>query len=536
TTYTFTPLTGQCAIPTQLTINVNSILNVSPSFNAVAAICIGDTLTALATTSLNNINGTWSPALNNQLTTTYTFLPNPGQNANTTTLTITVNVKTIPSFNVANPICEGDFLAALPTTSNNGVTGIWSPALNNILTTNYLFTPTSGLCATTTNLLLTVNPKTIPTFNSIPDICFGDILLALPTTSLNGITGSWSPALDNTITTDYTFIPTLGLCTTNQTLKIVVKPIQTPTFNPILSICEGDILLALPTTSLNGIAGNWSPALNNLLTTKYFFTPNSGICANTIDLTINVATKKTPTFSPIPDLCFGDVPPTLPTVSNNGISGIWTPNIVSNIKSDIYSFIPNSNQCTNLPSPLNITVYQDIDFKIQSECVNENYVYRIVVNNSSFDFNNATINWKDENGISIGNNQEFDITNYLKNNNIIPKFPINILVSVKLMNGCNKEKSIVIDNIYCSIQKGISPNNDNKNDFFDLQLLDVKNLKIYNRYGMVVYFLGSYSKQWTGQDYNNRQLPDGTYFYEIEFNNNSEIKVGWIYLNKEIKD
>ena len=39
-------------------------------------------------------------------------------------------------------------------------------------------------------------------------ISYGDQIPALPTTSINGIAGTWSPAIDNTTTTTYTFTPT----------------------------------------------------------------------------------------------------------------------------------------------------------------------------------------------------------------------------------------------------------------------------------------------------------------------------------------
>lgn len=65
--------------------------NVVPTFNQVAAICSGDTLNPLPTTSLNSINGTWAPALNNTATTNYTFTPAAGQCASPTNMTITVN-------------------------------------------------------------------------------------------------------------------------------------------------------------------------------------------------------------------------------------------------------------------------------------------------------------------------------------------------------------------------------------------------------------------------------------------------------------
>src|SRR4029450_13553150 len=120
--------------------------------------------------------------------------------------------------------CSGGILNALPTTSNNGITGTWSPALNNTATTTYTFTPTAGQCATTTILVITVNPNIRPTFTAVAPICSGATLAALPTTSNNGITGPWSPALNNTATTTYTFTPAAGQCATTATLTITVNP------------------------------------------------------------------------------------------------------------------------------------------------------------------------------------------------------------------------------------------------------------------------------------------------------------------------
>ena len=110
-------------------------------------------------------------------------------------------------------------MAALPTTSNNGITGTWTPALNNTATTTYTFTPDAGQCATTTTLTVTVNPAVTPAFTAVPDICSGAALAALPTTSNNGITGIWTPALNNTATTTYTFTPDAGQCATTTTLN-----------------------------------------------------------------------------------------------------------------------------------------------------------------------------------------------------------------------------------------------------------------------------------------------------------------------------
>ena len=63
-------------------------------------------------------------------------------------MTITVNPLITPTFTQVAAIFNGETLGALPTTSNNGVTGTWSPAINNTETTTYTFTPdASETCA-----------------------------------------------------------------------------------------------------------------------------------------------------------------------------------------------------------------------------------------------------------------------------------------------------------------------------------------------------------------------------------------------------
>jgi serine protease inhibitor len=123
------------------------------------------------------------------------------------------------------------------------------------------------------------------------------VIPALPTTSINGITGTWSPAINNSATTTYTFTPTAGQCANTATVTITVDLLVTPTFLPVGPYCSGDVIPALPTTSSNGITGTWSPAINNSATTTYTFTPTAGQCANPATLTINV--QPTPVITPI---------------------------------------------------------------------------------------------------------------------------------------------------------------------------------------------------------------------------------------------
>ena len=335
-----------CASPTSVTSNgitMTVSASVTPTFTQIPAICSGGSI-SLPTTSNNGITGTWSPAVNNNATTTYTFTPNSGQGqcVLTATMTVTVNNATTPNFNQVAAICSGGSFT-LPTTSTNGITGTWSPAVNNTTTTTYTFTPNAGQCASATTMTVTVNSTSAtPTFNQVAAICSGGSF-TLPTTSTNGITGSWSPAINNTATTTYTFTPNAGQCALTTTMTVTVNTASvTPTFNQVPAICSGGSF-TLPTTSTNGISGTWSPAVNNTATTTYTFTPNVGQCGLTTTMTVTVNNSVTPTFNQLAAICSGTTF-TLPAISNNGISGTWSP-AVNNTATTTYTFTPTSGQC-----------------------------------------------------------------------------------------------------------------------------------------------------------------------------------------------
>lgn len=101
-------------------------------------------------------------------------------------------------------------------------------------------------------------------------------------------------------------------------------------------------------------------------------------------------------------------------------------------------------------------------------------------------------------------------------------------------NGCMAEGRFEAEVVIkaCAIQRGISPNGDGKNDWFDLTGMEVRNLSIYNRYGLEVYARTNYIKEWGGDDKKGRKLPTGAYFYAIE-KKSGESLTGWIYINRE---
>lgn len=276
--------------------------------------------------------------------------------------TITVTSPIVPAFTQINPVCEGATLNPLPSQSLNGVNGSWSPAINNSATTEYTFTPDTGVCAEEVTMTIVVNELVVPNFTQIDAICAGDILTPLPTQSINGITGSWAPAINNTVTTEYTFTPDIGLCAEEFKMTIVVNAPIVPSFDQVAPICEFDIMLDLPILSNEGISGTWSPALNNKVTTEYTFTPDNGECALLTTMTILVNELVTPTFDAIDPVCIGDVNP-LPSSSIEGVTGTWSPDF-NDKATTTYTFIPNNNQCVDT-----LPVAMEVIVKPLSECI-----------------------------------------------------------------------------------------------------------------------------------------------------------------------
>ena len=344
TTYTFTPDAGQCAdvVTMDITIDPSQV----PTFTQQGPYCEGDAIPNISTSSNEGVTGSWSPAIDNTQTTTYTFTPDVGQCSNTQTMDIAIDPLVTPTFTQQGPYCEGDVITNISTTSNEGISGSWSPAIDNSQTTNYTFTPDLGQCSNTQTMEITIDPLVTPTFTQQGPYCEGDAIPNLNTTSNEGITGSWSPAIDNTQTVTYTFAPDVGQCSNTQTMEIAIDPLVTPTFSQQGPYCEGDVISNLSTSSNEGVTGSWSPAIDNTQTTTYTFTPDVGQCSNTQTMEITVDPLLTPSFTQQGPYCEGDAVPNISTTSNEGIIGSWSP-AIDNSQTTTYTFTPDLGQCSN---------------------------------------------------------------------------------------------------------------------------------------------------------------------------------------------
>ena len=524
--YTFTPNTGQCA--SQATLAQTITTPVIPQFTAPADICNGGIAPVLPLTSINGITGTWSPAaVSNTNSGTYTFTPNTGQCASQATLTQTVNSNITPTFNTLPDICSGSTAPLLPAVSTNGITGTWSPAtVNNTSSGVYTFTPTPGQCAVPASVTQTIIPNSIPAFAALPNICSGAAAPILPAVSNNGVAGTWSPAtVSNTISGSYTFTPNAGQCAIPASLTQTVTPNTIPDFTPLPVICNGSAAAVLPTTSNNGITGTWSPALvSNTASGTYIFTPNAGPCAVPATLTQTVLAPTAPVFTPLPPICSGQTSPVLNNISVNGITGSWSPSIVSNTASGNYIFTADPGQCavgiTSLtqtvnPLPLafagaDTTVFSVIPFMLHAT-------------------GGQLFSWTPANLLDHSNTAD----------------PLAVLSADQLFsvlvtdaNGCSNSDEVLVK-VFTGgryyIPNSFTPNGDGLNDVFraiPAGIASTDYFDVWNRYGQLIFTTKDLSKGWDGT-YKGKKQPTGNYVWTIKGKSTagSDIEMkGWITL------
>lgn len=104
----------------------------------------------------------------------------------------------------------------------------------------------------------------------------------------------------------------------------------------------------------------------------------------------------------------------------------------------------------------------------------------------------------------------------------------------------NNEDEAILEISNClSIPQGISPNGDLDNDYLVIPCIERfpdNRIKIYNRYGTLIYETNNYNNNWNGKA--NRGIPEssellpvGTYFYILEITGIAKPLQGYVYLN-----
>lgn len=292
---------------------------------------------------------------------------------------------------------------------------------------------------------------------------------------------------------------------------------------PATSQCENMTGNVLPTASNEGFTGSWTFGGSSVTTIDtsatgtftYDFTPDAGQCASAGTLTVTITAAPVATFNAI-SLCLGDSNNVFPATSLEGFTGSWTLGgaAVTTIDTNTsgmstYVFTPDAGQCASEGSlEVMITDKTPITFADVEACGNATIEFPTRTEEDytlSGTWSPSSIN------TSVAGTTEYTFT------------PDDV---------CYASGIFTVDIIGCEIPKGISPNGDGLNDFFDLSSFNVSKLEIFNRYGMKMYSKSNYIDEWDGKEDNGNELPDGTYFYVIKLKD-LPAKTGWVYINRQ---
>ncbi len=364
----------------------------TPTFTAVAPICVGETLTALPTTSNNGITGTWSPALNNTATTTYTFTPDAGQCGSTTTLTITV--KPLPTITCPGNItaCEGDVVNYTVTANTSGSATLTQNTSNTLVDNAGIGCNPGGdnayyriydlnALGYTSNVVLntikfgveesaidrdvTVKAYTLSgTMSNANLTLLGSVVVPVTTAPLTNYTANMGgiavpdgsqlvlsyEVASTTTTTSSVFLP--GSNNLGQSAPTYIKALNCGVTEPtnltaigfanVHVVIDADITANGTLTQIAGLpSGSVFPV--GTTTVTYQATSANG-CSSTCSFDVVVTAPAAPSFTQVAPICVGGTLDPLPTTSNNGVTGTWSPAIDATTTTT-YTFTPDAGQC-----------------------------------------------------------------------------------------------------------------------------------------------------------------------------------------------
>jgi gliding motility-associated-like protein len=577
---TVTPTLNGCpGVPSSYTLTVDP--GGIPTFDPVNPICQGSTFTSLPASSTNGITGSWLPAPNNNATTTYTFTPDAGQCSNTAILEVIVTTGIPSTFNSLTAICEGGSLV-LPSASNEGFTGNWSPAISNAASQTYTFTPNNGQCALTATLTSTINP--IPVLSAINSqtVCTGQQVNGITfSSSVSGSTINWTntqPGIglstsgsgnissftalntgNTSLTGAITATPSANGCDGfPQTFSITIDPI--PVLDAIGSqtVCAGQTVNSVSfassvtnttvdwtnTTSGIGLASSGTATIvsfsginsgNLPLTGTISATPTANGCIG-LPQTFSVTVNPNPTdiTSQItPETCSSSNAMLIITNANggnspyqfsfNGGTNAIAPDSIVNLSAGIYTLtVTDANNCVYTKT-VSIDNIAGPDASFTANQLTGLDSINVVFTNQSSSGANISYYWNFGNGNS-------DTTTSLTFSPTQLYYGINSYnVSLIATNGnslCNDTARLFIYvdiSPYIEVPNVFSPNGDGINENFSVKYRGYKelNLLIFNRWGNKLFETASPEKGWNGEN-----AKEGTYFYIItgKANNNKDFE------------
>lgn len=549
-------------------VNTDSIIVVVNPLPAVIAgvdtsLCIND---SIVLSGIGAANNSWTP-LNNiddettltptifPIATGYFVLTTTDSNScvNSDSALVTVNMLPPVDLGQDMEMCIGDSIQLQATGgviynwtdgTNLNDTTIANPYASN--TTNETFVvigEDSNGCINSDTINVTINALPIVDAGNDVQTCIGDsaVLNAIGAVDYIWDNGSILTAdnIANPIafpndTTQYTVTGTdANNCINSDSVIVIINPLPIINAGIDQDICNGDITPLLvtgadtyvwtPSSSLDdpNIA---NPNANPDTTQMYIVTAtDSNMCVNSDTVTINVFR-----ISTIPDtaLCLGDSVQ-LDVFGSPGIVYNWTPsaelsdNSIANpwatpSATTTFTVSVADNDGCNDQADVEVTILTipttSFSYEVEPACEG---IYVELTNTSTdadsyvWTFNNDSTTTEDHPSIIFDYGSEYIISLEGTNNNGC----FSRASTTDLADSFDDYYNIRIPNVF-------TPNGDGDNDIFSVEipgkLASCLDLKIYNRWGQLIYKSYGNVVSWDGHTPDGATVSDGSYFYTIE--------------------
>ncbi|WP_294819689.1 gliding motility-associated C-terminal domain-containing protein [uncultured Flavobacterium sp.] len=563
--------------PAQATVTVTQPTCLAPTGTIVVTAPTGAGLAY----SIDGINFQASDTFANLAPGTYTVTTQGAEGCTSLSAAITINpvpgIPDVAATTVTQPNCSGVTTGTIEVTAPTGTDFTYSidgtnfqasPLFANLAPGSYTVTTNNAGCQSVT-ATITINP--VPTVPAVAattvtqptcDAPSGTIEITSPTG--NGFTYSidgtnFQPETTFANLTGGAYIVTVmnaGGCTsTTAIINIDNSPVpaeaQASILHPDCFTDTGRIDVTAPTGSgfsysIDGVNFQNGTGFINLDPGTYtIIVKNINGCISTTSVTINDVPEApvSASFTLVQPTCAtgaGTLTITEPIGAqySYSIDGInWQPETVFTdvLPGEYEVYVQSNGGCKSNVMVATLTPpVSDIVITGTQGCEGWSFESSYMLNASVTGADESTDSfvWTNANGENIGSGTAFNATEYTDANRFgIEEYPLEITLTVTTPGGCTANYTFEVDGTYCDIPRGISPNNDGKNDNFDISGMNAGKVSIFNRYGEEIYTKNNYTNEWAGQTNNGDDLPTGTYFYVIEHAGRN--RTGWVYVNRE---
>lgn len=497
---------------------------------------------------------------------------------------VTITLGATPAAPVVTPLsitCAGSTVQLMATSATVGATYNWTgpngytssvqnPVLTNVTVSQsgtYEVTVSANGCTSpATQVSLTVSPLPNAGTDGADAICNSGTVINLATyLGVHDTGGSWTDVNGSGALASGSFTTT-GIAAgvyrfrydvtspcgaaDNATVTITLNDIPaTPVVVPVAAVCAGQDV-QLTATAVTGVAYSWTgpngftSSLQNPVITAattaangtYTLVVISGSGCTSPAANVTVIVQELPDFTLTGDaqLCAGQstiltIAPVNFDITDAAFNYAWYNGTTllaetgpSLLVTDFGTYTVEVSNASCMVS-LSFIVSVDtnpFDVDVIAGCENSRYVIRIENYSALTDV--VSVTWTGPNGFAA-TGEWVDITAGAKGEYI---------ATVTQQGGCVATGRVTVDKPFCSIPKGVSPDGNLDNDTFDLSHLDVRHIKIFNRYGLEVYEKYDYVNEWHGQS-DKGDLPTGTYFYVVTLSQGQKV-TGWVYLLRKV--